>query len=49
MASATLANLRITHAKLSPRRPRSLEAVLELPHELVFEVNYDSFSSILGD
>jgi len=38
MASATLAELRITHAKLSARRPRSLDAVLELPHELIFEV-----------
>jgi len=46
MASAILADLRITHTTLNARRPRNLEAVLELPHELVFEVNYVNFSSI---
>jgi len=48
MASAILADLRTTHAKLNARRPRSLEVVLELPHELVFEVNYLNFPSIPG-
>ena len=46
MASATLVDLRITNAKLSARCPRSLEAVLELPRDLVFEVNHVGFSSI---
>jgi hypothetical protein len=44
IASATMAELRIRQVRLNPR-PRSLETVLELPHELVCEVNFSWFLS----
>jgi len=46
IASATLAELRIRQVKLGLLRPRSLEAVLELPHELLLEVQFNWFLSM---